>query len=135
MTSNRRAPKMTRIPRGPRPVIFVCIASKDNKIISKVIKAASEKEAASFFTELTGSIAEIIHGPFRPKRMAIDNNRELKFSSKSIRAKYNDWEVNAMFLNEPKDHAFLIFIKRIDGKSSPAPKVNVVIPTSLLELL
>ena len=113
----------------------MCIAAKDSKIVSKVIKATSEKEAASFFTEITELTAEIIHGPFRPKRMAVDNNRELKFSSKSMKAKYNDWEVNAMYLNEPKDHAFLIFVKRLDGKSSPAPKGNVVIPTSLLEII
>jgi hypothetical protein len=124
--------------RGPRPVCFVCIAidSAKGDIVSRVIQAASQTDAASFFSEQTGFSAKVIHGPFRPKRAQVmENTRTLKFTSEQKKAVYNDWEVNAVFLKEPEDHAFLIFLKRTDGKKQPHPKGTIVVPISDLRIM
>ena len=120
--------------RGPRPVVFVCIGvdhEKPGEFVSKVIQAVSQDEASSFFFEQTGVKVKTIHGPFRPKRMqVIENTRTLKFANEQKQALYNDWEVNALFLKEPENHAYLLFLKRVDGKKQPAPKGTVVVPIS-----
>jgi hypothetical protein len=122
--------------RGPRPVVFVCIGVGNNTetFISKVIQAVSQDEAASLFLEQTNVKAKTIHGPFRPKRaQVIENTRTLKFSDKKQeKAVYNDWEVNVLFLKEPENHAYLLFIKRVDGKKQPAPKGTIIVPVSNL---
>lgn len=121
---------------GPRPIIFICIGDYPDKpgFISKVIQAVSQDEAASFFYEKTGLKTKVIHGPFRPKRaQVIENTRTLKFADEQKMARYHDWEVNALFLKEPENHAYLVFIKRIDGKKQPAPKGTVVVPVSDLQ--
>ena len=84
------------------------------------------------FFEMTSIKAKTIHGPFRPKRaQVIENTRTLKFSDKKQqKAIYNDWEVNVLFLKEPENHAYLLFIKRVDGKKQPAPKGTIVVPVS-----
>ena len=120
--------------RGPRPVVFVCIGNdreKTGEFVSKVIQATSQDEAASLFLEQTGIKIKTIHGPFRPKRAQVmENTRTLKFANEQKRALYNDWEVNALFLKEPENHAYLIFLKRVDGKKQPAPKGTIVVPVS-----
>jgi hypothetical protein len=125
--------------RGPRPVHFVCIGSDPEKapdFVSKSIQAVSQDEAASFFFEQTGMKAKVIHGPYRPKRaQVIENTRTLKFASEQKKALYNDWEVNACFLKEPENHAYLVFIRRADGKKQPQPKGTIVVPISDLRFL
>jgi len=122
---------------GPRPVFFVCIAlEENNQINSKEIKATSQDEASSLFFEKTGLKVEIIHGPFRHKRAQVmKNTRVLKFANEQKRAIYNDWEVNACFLKEPENHAYLLFLKRIDGKIQPQPQGIIVVPISDLRLI
>lgn len=124
--------------RGPRPVVFVCIGSDPEKLddfTSRVIQAVSQNEAATFFFEQTGVKAKTIHGPFRPKRaQVIENTRTLKFTDQSRKAVYNDWEVNALFLKEPENHAYLIFLKRVDDRKVPAPKGTIVVPVSDLRI-
>lgn len=119
---------------GPRPVVFVCIGidpEVPGEFISKVIQASSQEEASSFFLQQTGRRAKTIHGPFRPKRaQVLENTRTLKFSDQTYKAIYNDWFVNAMILKEPEDHAYLVFIKRVDDKKQSAPKGTVVVPIS-----
>jgi|SRR5271166_6281082 len=120
--------------RGPRPVVFVCIGTdcqKTGEFVSRVIRAVSQDEAASLFFEQTGIKTKTIHGPFRPKRAQVmENTRTLKFANEQKQAVYNDWEVNALFLKEPENHAYLIFLKRVDGKKQPAPKGTIVVPVS-----
>lgn len=130
MTTNLRTIKMNK--RGPRPVVFVCIAADSDKpYTSMVIQATSQAEAASFFLEQTGLKAQTIHGPFRPKRaQVIENTRTLKFTDQARKAVYNDWEVNALILKEPENHAYLIFLRRVDDKKTPAPKGTIVVPIS-----
>jgi len=38
-------------------------------------------------------------------------------------------------LIEPKDHAFLIFIKRMDDKNTAFPKGTVIVPVNNLRIL
>ena len=125
--------------RGPRPVVFVCIGmnhDKPNEFISKVIQAVSQEEAASFFLEQTKSKAQTIHGPFRPKRaQVLETTRTLKFSDQSRKAIHNDWEVTAFFLKEPENHAYLVFLKRIDDKKQPLPKGTIIVPVTELRFI
>jgi hypothetical protein len=118
--------------RTPRPVVFVCIGSETSgDFVSKVIQATSPVEAGTLFFERTGLKSKTIHGPFRPKRMqVIENTRTLKFTDHSKEAIYDDWIVTAFYLKEPEDHAYLIFLKRTDGKKQPAPKGTIVVPVS-----
>lgn len=124
--------------RGPRPVVFVCIAiePKSGDIVSRVIQATSQKEAASLFSDQTGLEMKVVHGPFRPKRAQVMlNTRTLKFTNEQKRAIYEGWEVNAMILKEPENCAYLFFLKRIDGKKQQAPQGTIVVPVSDLRFI
>ncbi len=119
--------------RGPRPVVFVCVGIDHEKvdIVSRQIQAASQSEAADLFFELTKVKAKTIHGPYRPKRaQVLENTRTLKFTEQSRKAIYNDWEVTAFYLKEPENHAYLVFIRRIDGQKQAAPKGTIIVPVS-----
>ena len=123
--------------RGPRPIVFVCIGmdSVKNEFVSKVIQAASQGEAASLFLDQTKVKAETIHGPFRPKKMQVlETTRTLKFSNQIQRAQYDNWTVMAHFLKEPENHAYLVFIKRVDDKKVPMPKGTIIVPVSDLRI-
>ncbi len=119
--------------RGPRPVVFICAGIDQDKVdvVSKEITAASPKEAASLFFELTKIKAKNIHGPYRRKRaQVLENTRNMRFGDQSKKAIYNDWEVTAFYLKEPENHAYLIFQRRVDGSNQPAPKGTVIVPIS-----
>lgn len=104
-----------------------------SEFVSRVVQAASQAEAATVFMEQTQVCAQVVHGPFRPKKaQVLENTRTLRFSDQSCKAEYDGWEVNALFLKEPIDHAYLIFIRRLDGKKHPAPKGTIVVPISQL---
>jgi hypothetical protein len=123
--------------RGARAVVFVCIGMDSDKgdFVSKVIQSLSQEEASAIFFDQTGIKAQTIHGPFRHKRkQVLENTRTLKFANEQKRAIYNDWEVNALLLKEPADHAYLIFLKRTDGKKQSAPKGTIVVPISDLRI-
>ena len=121
--------------RGPRPVVFVCVATDPNKPtepVSKEIKAASQSEAASLFLELTKLKARNIHGPYRPKRAQVmENTRNMKFTDQPAKQTIHDGcEVTVFFLKEPENHAYLVFTKRIDGQQRPLPKGTIIVPIS-----
>jgi len=119
--------------RGPRPVVFICVGIDHEKVdvVSKEIRAASQSEAASLFLEITKIKVKTIHGPYRPKRaQVLANTRSMKFGDQSRQAIYNDWEVNAFFLKEPENHAFLVFLKRVDDKKQPKPQGAIIVPIS-----
>jgi hypothetical protein len=124
---------MIKVKKRPsRPIVFVCIGSGLTGFTSKVIEAASEQDAALIFLEQENVVASTIYGPFKQKKQII-NYKSLKFSDVSKKAIYKDWEVNALYLVEPKDHAYLFFIKRIDGTIQPAPKGTIVVPITELQ--
>jgi hypothetical protein len=120
--------------RGPRPVVFVCVAvnpEKPEDPVSIQIQATSQGEAASLFFEKTKLKAKNIHGPYRPKRAQVmENTRTLKFTNEQKRAIYDGWEVNAMILKEPENQAYLFFLKRVDGKKQQQPQGTIVVPVS-----
>jgi hypothetical protein len=119
--------------RGPRPVVFVCVGIDREKddVISKQITAASQTEAASLFLEQTKIKAKNIHGPYRPKRQQVmTNTLTMKFADRSRKAVYNNWEVTAFDLKEPENHAFLVFIKRVDDQKQPKPQGTIIVPLS-----
>lgn len=120
--------------RGPRPVVFVCIGidpDQPGEFISKQIQATSQAEAASLFLELTKVKAKTIHGPYRPKRaQVLENTRTLKFDKQNRRAIYDNWEVTALYLKEPENHAYLVFHNRVDGQKMAQPKGTIIVPIS-----
>lgn len=124
----------------PRKLVFVCVGLESiGKIVSHEVVARTSQEAFQQFLSLTGINADAIHGPYRPRKQITspDKPKEttFRFSDQVKKASYNGWEVNACLLQEPIDHAFLIFIKRIDGKKQAAPKGSVVVPLTDLRTL
>lgn len=123
--------------RGPRPVVYVCVGIDQDKIdiVSRQVTAASQSEAARLFLEQTNIKAKTIYGPYRPKRaQVLDNTRILKFSDQSYKTTYNGWEVNAFYLKEPENHAYLVFIRKIDEQAPAAPKGTFLVPVSDLRI-
>lgn len=123
--------------RGPRPVVYVCVGfdREKNDAVSRAITATSQNEAANLFLEQTKVKAKNIHGPYRPKRaQVLDNTRTLRFSDRSFKTIYNGWEVNAFYLKEPENHAYLVFIRKIDEKAPEAPKGTYLVPVSDIEV-
>jgi hypothetical protein len=116
---------------------FVCISIRDNKLVSKIIPASSSEEAGKLFHEQVDLFAQEIHGPFhKVRKQILENTRVLKFSDNTpYKAIYNDWLVNAFKLEEPVNHAYLIFIKRTDDKKVPFPKGTITAPISDLRFI
>lgn len=122
--------------RRAKEFIFVCISNSSDGIgfVSKEVRAVSRGDASVKFLEQTKLNSKTIYGPFRRRfQKEVKNKQNLQFSSISKRTIYNDWEVNALFLKEPEDHAYLVFIKRVDGKNASIPKGNVIVPISELQ--
>ena len=61
--------------------------------------------------------------------------RYLKFDKEAKRAIYDGWLVDAFLLKEPVDTAYLVFIKREDGRELPIPKGILIVPVSNLRFL
>src|SRR5271156_6565148 len=122
--------------KGARQTYFVCAAfAAPDELITLVIPATSQKEAAEAFLQKTTLTAKHIHGPFLKKRaQIIENTRTLKFADQTKRAIYNGWEVNAFFLKEPENQAYLVFLKRVDNVKQPAPKGTIVVSISDLRI-
>jgi hypothetical protein len=123
--------------RGARQTVFVCVGiSSNNELMTRVIAAETPKEAADLFVEQIAFQPKEVLGPFyKKKRQIIENNRVLKFSNQTKRATYNDWLVDAFLLQEPENHAYLVFIKRIDDKNLPSPKGTITVPISDLRFI
>lgn len=118
--------------RGARQTVFVCVAiSHSTELLTRIIAAATPKEASEFFFQETGYQPKEVLGPFFKKRaQVIENTRVLKFTTQQRRAVYNDWVVDAFMLQEPADQAYLVFIKRVDDKKLPTPKGTITVPVS-----
>lgn len=111
---------------------------KSNELITDLLTAASSKEAAIFFIEKFKVKPENMLGPFvQSKRVkTIKEIKSLKFDGKPRQAIYDGWVVNAFSLLEPKDQAFLIFIKLIDDKEKRKPPTgNIVVPITELRFM
>lgn len=118
--------------RGARQTVFVCVTfTYGTELITRIIAAETPKEASELFLKETGHQPKEVLGPFFKKRtQVIENTRVLKFTTQQRRATYNDWVVDAFMLQDPADHAYLVFIKRVDDKKLPAPKGTITVPIS-----
>lgn len=123
--------------RHTRPIYFVCCASNsDGDLIAKTILATQVSEAIEVFKKEFGLAPQQSFGPFYKKRTQIlEKTRELKFTTECKKAEYNGWLVNAFMLKVPEDQAYLVFVKRADGKKLPIPKGTITVPTSELRIL
>ena len=115
-------------------LVFVCCAIKNNNLLSKIIYSESFEEASSFFQNEEGIPPLDILGPFVKKKLPTKTVESFIFSNINKEAIYNGWLVKAFFLEDPKDHAFLLFSKRIDGKNIPSPG-KIIVHISNLELI
>jgi hypothetical protein len=123
--------------RGARPIIFVCSGISNGKLISEMVLAKTQSDASALFLKEYSVEAQIILGPFYKKStQVLEVTRSLKFANHQIRkATYNEWMVNAFTLSEPADHAYIVFIKRLDDKKVPFPKGTITVPISELRFL
>lgn len=128
---------ITMSKRLARPIYFVCAsASKQGDLIIKTIASSSPKEAMDIFEKEFSVPPQEVLGPFYKKRTQIlETTRTLKFTNQNKKAIYNGWIVNAFMLKEPADQAFLIFVKREDGKKIPLPTGTITAPISDLRFI
>ena len=117
--------------KGSRQIVFVCASIINNELFTKIIPAETQEEASKLFAEEFKNNPNQIMGPFYKKRVQVlEVTRVLKFSNQRKKAVYNDWVVDAHFLKEPENQAYLVFIKRIDDKKVPFPKGTITVPIS-----
>ena len=123
--------------KGARPTVFVCASvSGEGNLITQIITASTPDEASQLFSTQYAMVPSEILGPFFRKRtLVLENTRTLKFTNQSKNAVYNDWLVNAFFLKEPENQAYLVFLKRVDGKKLTAPKGVITVPISELRFV
>lgn len=119
--------------RRKRDTFYVCSAIKDNELISTTVAAKSISAATDYFNTHFLCIPKTVLGPFYKKRNKfVKSNKSLKFIGGYKKAIYNNWLVNAFLLSEPVDHAYLVFIKRIDNKQMQTPTGTHSVPLSSL---
>jgi hypothetical protein len=119
--------------RKMRPTYFVCASVSNGQLLTKTVCASTPNQASEFFQKENFQPPQQVLGPFYKKRSPIkDAILILKFSSETKRAHYNDWLVSAILLTEPVDQAYLIFIKRLDGKKISPPQGTITVPISQL---
>lgn len=123
--------------KGVRQTVYVCISiTSTGELLSKTLDAETKEDADKLFFEQTSIKAKEILGPFYKKRTRVTEiTRVLKFSNKTKKAIINDWLVNAFLLSEPENHAYLVFIKRVDEKKASAPTGTIVVPISDLRFI
>lgn len=117
---------------------YVCSGiSYDGALINKIIDSNIRDEVEKLFLQEFNPKTYEILGPFF-RKTKIDKKdiktTVMKFSNITKKAIYNNWLVNAFILKEPKDYAYLVFIKHID-KNLPCPSKSITIPISELRFL
>jgi hypothetical protein len=112
-----------------RKNIFVCSSITDDfKLISKIIEANTKEEANSLFLEQFSIQPKEIFGHFYKGKKSVESHSKIKFSNQTKKAIYNDYYVDAFLLSEPENHAYLIFLSRIDNKKTSLPKGTFIVP-------
>jgi hypothetical protein len=120
--------------RTARQIFFVCVGLNDGELITKIISSTSPGEASQLFLQEFECQPQDVLGPFYKKKTQIlETTRQLKFANEVKKMMYNDWIVNAFFLKEPVDQAYLVFIGRVDGKKLPHPKGIITVPVADLK--
>jgi hypothetical protein len=111
-----------------KPIFYVCAAIVQEKLLMESITALSEKEAVSMYKQKYGLIPSQIEGPFLRKKVhAPPTPVNLKFNGIIKPAIYQDWKVNAFFLESPENHAFLVFLKNLNS-SKDSNKNTTIVP-------
>lgn len=119
-----------------RQIVFVCASAADGELNVKMIPASSPSEATELFFKQFGHNPTEVLGPFYKKRtQVIEETRVLIFTNQTKKAVYNDWVVNAFILKEPENQAYLVFIRKVDGKKAPLPKGTITAPISDLRFI
>lgn len=127
---------MMKNQRRSRPTIFVCAAMADGQVVIRMILAESIQQASNLFLEQTQVAVQEVLGPFyKKKTQVIESTRSLKFLGQTKPAVYNDWRVDAFLLQEPENHAYLVFIRRVDDKKATVPQGTIVVPISQLRFI
>jgi len=123
--------------KGARQTVFVCSSVTDGgDLLNKILAAETQDDAGKLFLEQTSCKAKEILGPFYKKRaQVIETTRVLKFSNQTKKAIFNEWLVNAFLLKEPENHAYLVFIKRVDDKKASTPTGTITVPISDLRFI
>lgn len=116
-----------------KQLFFVCIAidTEFKNLIAETLPAASAEEAELLFIEKFKIKPQKIIGSFyKKKEYAVFEEKNIKFSNQIKEAIYKNWKVNAFILQYPENHAFLAFLKSLDG--SAAPQKNNIVPVTEL---
>lgn len=123
--------------KGARQTVYVCSAIAENgDLLNKILPAQTQEDAGKLFFDQTNVKPKEILGPFYKKRtQVLETTRILKFSNITKKAIFNDWMVNAFLLKEPEDHAYLVFIKRVDDKKASSPVGTIIVPISDLRFI
>jgi len=120
--------------RAPRKFVFVCCGLSDGKIVSSTVEALTSTEALSLFEVQEKIQGTVAHGPFSRKKVIIkEENQAVIFNGESCNAIYNDWIVKALFTSEPKNCAYLLFDKRVDGKKAVKPAGTFIVKRDYLK--
>lgn len=111
-----------------RKSFFVCSGNKDNLSYVDEFQVDSVKEAEKAFFNAFQIFPDKILGPFLKKKVEYEkiDKRTVVFSSKKVKAEYNGWLVNALYLKEPEDHAMLVFISKLDESNAKKPKLTII---------
>jgi len=123
--------------RKYRQTVYVCISLLNNtELISKIVEADSADDAATIFEDNFKLKAKEVLGPFFKKKVYMPEiAATIKFDNASCRkAEYHDWLVNAFMLENPQNHAYLVFVSHLENKKTPFPK-NTVVPISQLRFI
>ena len=122
--------------RSKRKILFVCAAVHNSELIFESIEASSLEEASSAFKTKYGTDPSKILGPFIKKKVfQPQSTTNLKFDGDPKKAMFNGWLVNAFFLKEPANSAFLIFIKKIDKETKQNYKGTIIVPINEIRLI
>lgn len=115
--------------RKERIIIYICNSIKNNKLVSKQIEARTLEDATTIFEKEYQAKAETVFGPFyRKKTGNLKINSEIKFNpiGENIQGVYDNWNITAMKLINPKDCVYVMFNNRIDDKKIPKPKPTIL---------
>lgn len=109
-----------------RPIYFVCLAISDGEIISVCLNCETKENAISAFEKQFSIKPKKIYGPFFKKRIKKQKEEAVfKFSGKSQICVYEDWIVNAVFM-EDESKAFLFYKENMNNPNACKPKSHVV---------
>jgi hypothetical protein len=93
------------------------------------VEAGTPADASdNFIKEFTVKPDEILGPFFKKKPPLVESTANLIFTNQTKNAVYNDWLVTAFLLKEPAETAFLVFLKRLDGKKVPLPTGTITVP-------